>query len=359
MKNENLFTVSQFVVSFLERCGSLVENKGYALWEALLPDELESVFGQDLLVLAFDYEIAEENPGSIFVTAGSTFLDTIVRLAGDYGRYTVHYLPDGNATLTKNIENRVSQAVNFKHCKPPIVILHWLTENVYYGFNFKVIYSTYEKTEQIITIVINGWSGLPVPDFDLRMENIITLDQPTYQITEAPLQSVSELYKSACKEIENVAAKSSASVKNLANKLLKKELDRINQYYQALIDEKTIKIEASTDSLKSEKLTKQLDAIKNEYDRRKEDTSSRYQVEIEIYLDHLTAYHIPCELIKLEMKHKKTVIRQTLIYNRLIGQIESPACKQCGQPTQILQPDKSAKLYCPSCIAKINDGNSA
>lgn len=350
--NEQLFSVPEFVITFLERCGAIAENKGYALWELLVPDELVSVLGHDILVLAFDYEIAEENPGSIFVTAGSTFLDTIIRLAADYGRYTAHYWPGGNLSTTKNIENKINQAVNYKHCQPPRVTLQWLADNIYYGFNFKVIYSTYEKTEEIITVYINGWSGLPVKDFALHLKTIVPIEKPVYQITGIPLRPLTKLYQKACQEAEAVITENSAKIQDNANELRQNELGKTDKYYQALIDEKDRKIAASTDEVKAEKLKMQLSAIKAEYERRREDTTKRYLVEVDIYLDYLTAYHIPCEVIRLEMKHKNTNIKHHLLYNRLMSQIESPSCAQCDRPVNTLQPDGSARLCCRFCISE-------
>jgi hypothetical protein len=70
-----------FVTAYLERAGAVLEEAGYELLEVLLPEGLPFK-DQEELLLAFDYEVAQENPKAIFVTYGSLFLDRrVVRRA--------------------------------------------------------------------------------------------------------------------------------------------------------------------------------------------------------------------------------------------------------------------------------------
>lgn len=60
-----------FVTACLERAGAVLEEAGFELVEALLPEELYHLQDQDHLLLAFGYEVARENPEAIFLTYGS------------------------------------------------------------------------------------------------------------------------------------------------------------------------------------------------------------------------------------------------------------------------------------------------
>ena len=57
----NPYSIQDFVTRALESSGALVEQKEYALLKharcALIPD----FNGRDMLLLAFDYEVAQEN----------------------------------------------------------------------------------------------------------------------------------------------------------------------------------------------------------------------------------------------------------------------------------------------------------
>lgn len=100
------FSLEDFLTACLERAGALVEKAGFALRETLLPDDLASHFGGSHMMLAFDHEAAAETPGSVYVTYGSQLLDTSVRLALDYGRYTDLYWPGDPPSAQKQMDRQ-------------------------------------------------------------------------------------------------------------------------------------------------------------------------------------------------------------------------------------------------------------
>ena len=52
-------------------------------------------------------------------------------------------------------------------------------------------------------------------------------------------------------------------------------------------------------------------------ERREKDARERYGVEVDIRLDHILAYYIPCMWVKLELAHKDLVCAFTVLYNPL------------------------------------------
>jgi len=62
MSNQNRLILQDLMESLLKRSGALVEPTGYGMLETVLPDELAEQFKDDHLLLAFDYEVAEETP---------------------------------------------------------------------------------------------------------------------------------------------------------------------------------------------------------------------------------------------------------------------------------------------------------
>lgn len=145
MNNQNRLVLQDFMESLLKRSGALVEQTGYGLLETVLPEELSAHFKDDHLLLAFDYEVAGENPGSTFVTYGSSLLDNATDLALGYGHYTSLFRPQIGVTPPRNLEQRVMAGLEFLRCRPPRVIHQWMVDHVFFEFNFRCIFRSFEK----------------------------------------------------------------------------------------------------------------------------------------------------------------------------------------------------------------------
>ncbi len=348
MKNKAGYSLENFFYTFLERAGAVVEKTSYGLLETIIPHELAGPFGTEELLLAFDYEVAQETPGSIFIAPGSAVLDTAVRLAAGYGLYTVHYWPGQEVSQPKNLEQKIRKAVDYLHCRFPRVVSHHLAENVYYMFNFLCAFRSFEKTEEIIPVVVNAFNGVPYPTFDDYWQNIIPLESPSYQLAQAATRPVRELYPVACREVEEQAEKRAFLYREAGARLLQKELAKTESYYQETLSELRKKHADSSDPAKKKKLQDQLAATKADWKRRQDDIVARYDLEVEVRLDHLVACCIPCLFLQVEVQHKSSFNRQTLVYNPLSGEVEVPPCPVCGRPARVLAPDKNGRLACPA-----------
>ena len=117
--------------------------------------ELSPIF-EDRLLLAFDSEVARENPSAILVTYGSTFLDEMARKAANYGRYTILYGPDPGSKPGERLEREIRDKVEFVRCRPPKVVHQWLEEHSYRGFYFRAVFRSYERTEGMVAVVVDG-----------------------------------------------------------------------------------------------------------------------------------------------------------------------------------------------------------
>jgi len=346
------FSVEDFVTEVLVRAGGLVEKPAYGLAEVLLPDTLEPLFTTNYLLLAFDYEVAAETPGSLFITHGSPLLDTIVSLALEYGRYTALYWPGSASNPPRSLDQKIKEAVNYLHCRPPRIKSHRTAENVFYGFYFRCIFRSYERREEVLSVVVDGCSGLPCSDFEKDWEKVVPAESLEYDLPQAPLLPLSDIHRIACRNVEPLALESAQAIQQLSTKLLNKEMDKIKKYYQKTVREIERKKSATTDPGKEERLEKQLVATLADWQRREEDIAGRYEVTVEVYLDHLVAYHVPCEYIQLEIQHKKQFLNHMLTYNWMSGKIEMPACPQCGKAGRLFMPDKNGQLFCSNCRAK-------
>lgn len=346
MENSNRLILQDFMETCLSRAGALVERPGYGLLELVLDDDLVEHFNEDHLMLAFDYEVAAENPGSTFVTFGSNLLDTATGLALKYGRYTNLYRPGSAATMSQNLERKVCESIEFQRCRSPRVIYQWMVEQVFYDFNFRCIFRSYEKSEAMLSVVVDGYSGLQRPGFANVKKNMVPCEQPEYRLPRTNLLPLSDLYSRAVTDIELRVQELAQPINRMAQMLKVRELSKINRYYEQTAREIEIKIRATQDAVKKARLEKQLSATLNDRSRREEDAASRYAVEAEVRLDHLVAYHLPCVHIKLEVQHRDQFYNQIVVYNPYSNEIETPACPECGEPARILVPEGTGRLVC-------------
>lgn len=335
-----------FVTACLERAGAVLEEAGFELVEALLPEELHHLQGQDHLLLAFDYEVARENPEAIFLTYGSPLLDRLARLAASYGRYTVLYGPEAGFKQPAWLEREINEKIEFVRCRPPRVVRQWLEAHVFRGFSFRAVLRSLEKTEELLEIVVDGSTGLVVSDFAGWWANVVAAGEPAWQLPEAPVLPLADLYRAACREAERQARERAFALQEQAKGRLAREMARVSGYYNRMIREIEDKLAATGDEAKKERLVEQLAAVEADRQRREKDTLDRYAVEAELYLDHLVDYRLPLLHVGLEVQHKKQVLPATVLYNPFAHRLETPVCPLCGRPSPRLHPDGENRLVC-------------
>lgn len=344
-------SLAEFVASCLTRAGAVIEPQGYALLYAILPENLVPVLGKEELLLAFDYEVANETPGSIFITPGSPLLDTLVRLALDYGKVTSLYWSQKLPSIPRSLEQRIPAQLDFQHCRPPRIALTWVAENIYYGFYFRSTFRSYEKVEAIIPVLIEGSQALPVDIFGEQAEAFFLLDRPDYSLPSAPLKPLNEIYLSATRELDRLVRQQAEALQQSTAKLREKELSKVRSYYAETKTEIEKKLQATTEPRKRSLLEQHLTAALKDEQRRIKDLYERYRVQAEVELDHIVAYHLPCVFIRLNVQHKSAILEQTVIYNPLRSKLEPVACPRCGKATTCLVPTREGTFVCTTCSA--------
>lgn len=342
-------SLEKFVLDYLRRAGALIEQESYATSEVLLPEDLVRYFGEEQLLLAFDYEVAEETEGSLFITHGSPFLDkTVESVLQSYGRFTVTYWSGPIPELPRNFEQKVLAKLDFRRCRPPKVSLHVVEECVFYGFNFRCTFRSHEKSEEVVTVVLNGSNGQVQTDFFEAWEKNIPAEEREYSLTRAKLLPLEGLYHAACRNAEQATQIWAEKIMTQGAWQKKKELAKIAGYYDELAAEIHKKLTGTGDLKKKARLEQQLSATLADRERREKDAVERYGVEADIRLDHVVAYYIPCLWVKLELVHKDQVRTFTVVYNPLSTEIETPVCERCGRQTISLVPEQDG-FVCPEC----------
>ncbi len=334
--------LKSFVTLGLERCGGLVEETGYALVQAVLPGEL--ALGESLQ-LAFDYEVAGENPEAVFVAYGSQFLDNVARMAVGYGRFTAEYHPGPNLKLNRNYDREIAEKVEFVRCRAPRVVHQRPVLHTFWRFCFLAVFHSFERTEELLLLTVDGASGLPVPDFDRWWGGVVPVAEPEYDLPAQGL-SLERVYAEACRQAGEAAREKGSLLQQRAAGLLTRELVKVRAYYGQTVRDTERKLESAGDA-RSERLVKQLEAVRADWDRREKDCLERYAVAVELKLDHLVACRLPRLGLQVEAQSRDRVFTGTLVYNPVASRIETPVCPLCGKATARLVPHADGILVCP------------
>jgi len=335
--------LKSFVTSFLERSGGLVEEVGYALVQAVLPEHLGL---GDSLLLAFDYEVAQENPGAVFVAYGSRFLDNVARLAARYGRFTSEYHPGLTFKANRNYDREIAEGVEFLRCRAPRVVAQRPVLHAFFSFYFLAVFHTFERTEELVSVTVDGSTGLPAPDFERWWAGVVPVAEPEYDLAVEVLP-LDQIYRTACAAAEETARERGAALQRQATGQLSRELGKVRAYYARTVQETEKKMEGCADPARSARLAKQLEAVRADWQRREKDCLERYAVSVELKPDHLVARYLPRLLLRAEAQSRDRVYNTTLIYNQLASRIETPVCPLCGKATTRLCPHPDGVLVCP------------
>ena len=342
-------SLEKFVKDYLERAGALTEQESFATLEVMLPEDLLGQFGEEELLLAFDYEVAEETEGSLFITHGSPFLDKAVEsVLQSYGRFTVKYWSGSIPELPRIFEQKVLEKLDFRRCRPPKVSMYVVEECAFYGFNFRCTFRSYEKREEVVTVVLNGSNGQVQTNFFEAWEKNIPAEEREYSLPKAKLLPIEDLHQSACRETEHATQLWAEKIMAQGAGQKKKELAKIAGYYSELAAEIQKKLAGTEDPKKKARLEQQLSATLADRERREKDAAERYGVEVDIRLDYVVAYYIPCLWVKLELVHKDQARAFTVLYNPLSSEIETPICERCGRQTISLVPEQEG-FVCLEC----------
>ncbi|MDP2872944.1 MAG: hypothetical protein Q8P31_10465 [Bacillota bacterium] len=339
--------VGDFVLAVLRRSGALVEDLGYAISEAVLPESLVQDFGAEHLLMAFDQEVAAENAGSALVAHGSPLLDAAVRLGVRYGRHTRLYWPGMEPSPPRNLARRVQDAIEYRRCRSPQITLTWAAECLYYLFNFTCTLWSYDKQETLLSVAVNGHTGIPCPGLGQRWEALVPADSPAYELGKAALRPLAELYAVARSEVEAQAQAAALDYRRESDRLFKRDTRRTRQYYEGTIAELIRRKEAAKDPGRSERAEQQIQAARLDWKRRREDILARYRVQADVRLDHLVAWAVPCVFAKVRVQHKSSLLEHVVLYNPVTGEVEPVRCPRCGKATRSLAPADDKELVCP------------
>jgi len=309
--------LQQYVTEVIEAAGGLVMPVEYALCYVLIPEEMKDIFqGREEANLAFDYETAQENPGSEFITFGSYLLDSLIQYPSKKAISMLRYAVVDKYEVS-NPEEKIMRKLNirragFRITKEQTVMSPWLL------FTLKTVYTSDEIIEQTDKIWIDAVRGKyteHMNDF-----SIFYSSEPIGKFAIPDTIEIKDAYKTAYRVIKQ---KADVTAKKLsADKKLGKEIERITDYYEDLQDENAHRMgRRGVSEQRISELRDKSASLVLERDRQIREMAEKYSVKSEVYLENGIIYFIPETEYTINITDKGLAGERKLYFNHIIKEI--------------------------------------
>lgn len=291
--------LQQFVTETIEELGGVVIPVEYALCQVLIPKNYASFFqNKTELTLAFDFEVAQENPNAEFVTFGSFFLEQLLTIVHQNATCTLRFaeierLKLGNPLkkITEFLANRQGKITILE--EQPVL-------GVWAVFGYNVTFVADERIESVEQV----WVNLQTNEIDLFMKQeqnrIVYKQTPLYTYPISGSIDILQALNAATKYVQSLVEKQKSEQSNRL--ILEKDVERITNYYSELLAEnekRSNRKGLSEDKVKEIKTKSE--AIKLERDKQLQEIYNKYNGQIELNLDNGILYFIPILEYKIEI----------------------------------------------------------
>lgn len=297
--------LQNFATSVIEAMGGLVEPIEYALCEAIIPEEYKEHFqGKTELLLAFDFEVAEENPSAEFVTFGSYVLDKLIEIINTKAVTTVRYVVVDKLILA-GAEEKLKKFLNIDRGTLKIIEEKKVMTG-FVVFNFITGFTTEERVEENKEIWVNMAANTVSQEMKENKSSIFyeTESQEVYPVNK--VISVIDAFTIAFEEVKQFV--DSEKLKYKDDLILQNEIKRIEEYYEELLKENNKKMQrkGATEE-KIQELKGKSNTLLLEMERQLKEITEKYSVVTDIALQNGIIYFVPViqYRIILESAHKE------------------------------------------------------
>lgn len=310
--------LQKFVTDVIEGLGGVVVPVEYALCQVLIPEEYKRYFqNKTELELSFDFEVAEENPQSEFVTFGSYILEQVLVIANQKAISTIRFAEVERLALAnplKKINEFLKDEPGRATIKNERPVL-----GVFAVFQFLIAYVSDEKEEKMEQIWIDMLTGERTVTMKQEQNRIIFKNEPIYTYSIPNEIHIGEGLNTAYQFVKIDAEYQRKH--RLQENQLKKEFYRIESYYTELLmeNEKRSNRKGLSEEKKQEIKAKSR-AIELEKDKQLQEIKDKYNGQIEISLDHGILYFVPLLEYEIDIHFRSNCKEQTLYYNPITKQ---------------------------------------
>lgn len=312
--------LQRFVKEVIESFGGLVEPVEYALCNVLIPEDYKSYFqNRTELVLAFDFEVAQENPDAEFVTFGSHVLDQVQAIVHEQAISTIRFAEIDRIELANPLK-KMDDFYQNEHGKINI-LKEAKVLGAWAAFQFRLSLISDEKVEKTAQVWINLMTGALAERMQQLQLSIMYTDKPPYTL---PTPKQIPIDKGFDKAFTYIKAQTQAELEQRQqDPQLQKDINRIQSYYEELIHENNRKaMRSNVTAKKKQEINTKSEAITIEMQKQLAEIKQKYHGHIDISLDHSIIYFIPMLAYQVEIDQRANKKHKTVYYNLITKEFE-------------------------------------
>jgi hypothetical protein len=366
--------IKKYVEQFFNTIKAELEEKEEILIVKEVPETFEKTYGKKA---PYNFSFKQQKEGTEHVTKGGTLLKAIARYLEQIGTTTLLKI-DFDITLEREIP-RLIQLRNTSIQNIQKKYRH----NFFSRFSFQTTFSYLNETETTINEVY------------VHEGKIIKGNLEGYKIIEgekeeASTKKLKEDYEVAKKELQQLLKEKKESLGTTISKTLNEEITRIQEHYQAQIQELGTELQTLLNKINTlekelleekekdviiqkEKRLEQLQKIliKKGDDKQKEniireeettikDTKEKYSLKIQNKLINTTIIYYPIYdftmTVTLENQNKKRIQKS---YDPLTKTLDDFNCETCNKKIQFIHLCTNGHITCNDCISVCQNCNNS
>lgn len=321
--------LQQFVTEVIEELGGLVEPVEYALCNVLIPEEYTPYFQhRSEIMLAFDFEVAQENAEAEFVTFGSYILEQLLAIVQNQAVSTLRF-----AEVERlEVGNPLKKLSNFLNNEPGKITIaeERPVLGVWAVFQYQITYVSDEKIETSDQVWINLLTNEISSTMKKEQNRIIYKHESLYSYPIPVQIDLTKPLEIAAKYMKQKAEQQNSH--DATSIALQKDVTRITTYYTELLKENEKRAgRAGLSDEKKKEITAKSAAIELERDKQLQEIYNKYNGQAEISLDNGILYFIPLLEFTVDIEFRGTIKTRIVYFNPITKQFFSN-CHAANDP---------------------------
>ncbi|MGH7494567.1 MAG: hypothetical protein ACREOO_19515 [bacterium] len=332
------------ISDILELSGAAVERNRQSL-ETLLPAETARALQlHEQAVLCFDPQ--EKIADGELVTYQSELVDRIFGLMQNKGLFAEIKVAD------QHLKQGTAAAAEGR-----FTVLNGLWKALgaverrlrYACVNFKYTAMSDEKKEGFTRAVINEHTLSPVPGLTSQLQMTAFSEGEGYLGLET--QPFKQVHAAACRQAHLLIRSELVEFQRSLHRRSQRDVARLNEYYQSLIDEIDRKIaRRQLEGKEREDQEARKGATELERGRKIADVRAKYAIKVEVEPISLLRINLPVMVVTAELRWRKLSREIFLIWNPLLKEFEALPCESCGAGLFAMQLcEEKLHVLCQDC----------
>lgn len=321
------------VSDYFSAAGAAVAPLSYALIEVLLPDRLAGLLDvQPHLLLAFDTEVAQETPGSEFITYGHPLLERVLQGCLRMGRTERLYATTTRVAPPGNLKQRLAGDLRFVGGRGVQLLQVDMEEQHAAWFQFRLTLQADEKRHQTAGVLVDLHTALPL-DHLVPVLDRTFWDRQSGAVLPCPVTVPLVLaYRTAVTHLGSHAMEEAlAEFERQLRPYRDRELKRVQGYYDGLAADLRRRLELAAEAEKRTKLEQKLTATEDDRQRRTKDLLQKYRPRVAAALEAVTWYIWPRIRARLLVEKRDRQEHVDVWYDLIANCAQPLPCTHCRQ----------------------------